>query len=76
MLVLVLKQMLLRDSRVLINAEGDGVVEYVDANEIIIRYQRSEEEKLVSFDDDIKTYKLPKFRRTNQNTCINLKTYC
>jgi DNA-directed RNA polymerase subunit beta len=62
-----------RDSRVLINAEGDGVVEYVDANEIHVRYDRSEKEKLVSFESDIKVYKLTKFRKTNQNTCINLK---
>jgi len=62
-----------RDSRVLINAEGDGVVEYVDANEIIIRYNRTDAERLVSFDDDTKTYKLTKFRKTNQSTCINLK---
>jgi len=61
------------DSRVLINSEGDGVVEFVDANEIVIRYTRSDEEKLVSFEDDIKTYKLTKFRKTNQNTCVNLK---
>lgn len=62
-----------RDSRMLINAEGDGVVEYVDANEIIIRYDRTEEEQLVSFEDNRKTYKLIKFRRTNQGTSINLK---
>ena len=62
-----------RDSRMLINAEGDGVVEYVDANEIVIRYDRSEEEQLVSFEDNVKTYNLIKFKRTNQGTCINLK---
>jgi DNA-directed RNA polymerase subunit beta len=62
-----------RDSRVLINAEGSGVVEYVDANQIIIRYSRTEEEKLVSFDDDVKTYTLTKFKKTNQSSCINLK---
>ena len=62
-----------RDSRMLINAEGEGVVEYVDANEIIIRYDRTEEEQLVSFEDNRKVYKLIKFRRTNQGTCINLK---
>jgi DNA-directed RNA polymerase subunit beta len=61
------------DSRTLINAEGNGVVEYVDANEIKIRYDRNEDEKLVSFDDDIKTYRLIKFKKTNQSTCINLK---
>ncbi len=62
-----------QDSRVLLTAEGDGIVEYVDSDEIIIRYSRVEEEKLVSFDDDIKHYPLIKFKRTNQNTCINLK---
>ena len=62
-----------RDSRVLINAEGDGIVEFVDANEIIIKYNRNEDERLVSFEEDIKTYKLTKFRKTNQNTTINLK---
>ncbi len=61
------------DSRVLINSEGEGVVEYVDANEITIRYNRNEEEKLVSFEGDVKTYKLTKFQKTNQSTCMNLK---
>ena len=61
------------DSRVLINSEGDGVVEYVDANEIRIRYSRHEDDKLVSFEDDEKTYYLTKFKRTNQNTSINLR---
>ena len=61
------------DSRVLINAEGNGTVEYVDADKIIIKYERNEEEKLISFDDDIKTYQLQKFKRTNQNTSINLR---
>jgi len=62
-----------RDSRVLINAEGDGVVEYVDADSIRIKYERDEEDKLVSFADDQKTYILTKFQRTNQNTSINLR---
>ena len=62
-----------RDSRMLINAEGDGVVEYVDANQIIIRYDRTEEDQLVSFEDSRKAYDLTKFLRTNQGTCINLK---
>ncbi|MGS2763626.1 DNA-directed RNA polymerase subunit beta [Sinomicrobium sp. M5D2P9] len=61
------------DSRVLINAEGNGVVEYVDAQKITIKYDRTEEERLVSFDDDSKTYELIKFRKTNQGTSINLK---
>lgn len=62
-----------KDSRNLIIAEGDGVVEYVDSEEIIIRYDFNEEEKFISFTDEIKTYKLPKFQKTNQSTCINLK---
>jgi DNA-directed RNA polymerase subunit beta len=62
-----------RDSRMLINAESPGVVEYVDANEVIIRYDRTEEDQLVSFEDARKSYKLTKFMRTNQGTCINLK---
>jgi DNA-directed RNA polymerase subunit beta len=61
------------DSRVLINAEGEGVVEYVDAREITIRYNRSKDEQLVSFEGDVKTYKLTKFQKTNQSTCMNLK---
>jgi DNA-directed RNA polymerase subunit beta len=61
------------DSRVLINAEGDGLVEYVDAEEIIIRYSRNDDEKLVSFEDDVRVYKLTKFAKTNQSTCINLR---
>ena len=60
------------DSRALILAEGNGVVEFVDAKKIIIKYEVSEEQKLVSFDDEFKTYSLIKFRRTNQDTCINL----
>lgn len=62
-----------KDSRVLINAEGEGIVEYVDADEIIIRYDRTDESRLVSFDTDIKSYTLTKFQRTNQNTSINLR---
>ncbi|MTB52800.1 DNA-directed RNA polymerase subunit beta [Lewinella sp. W8] len=62
-----------RDSRMLINAEGDGVIEYVDAKEVIVRYERTDEDRLVSFDDDRKTYRLTKFLRTNQGTCVNLK---
>ena len=67
-----LEDKMVRDSRILIVAEGNGVVEYVDAEEIVIRYSRTDEEKFVSFDDDIKRYKLPKYQKTNQNTCINL----
>ena len=62
-----------RDSRMLFNAEGDGVVEYVDANRIEVRYDRTDEEQLVFFEDNLKVYDLVKFRRTNQGTCINLR---
>jgi DNA-directed RNA polymerase subunit beta len=68
-----LERQVASDSRVLINAEGDGVIEYVDANIITIKYDRSEEERMVSFDSDEKTYNLIKFRKTNQGTSINLK---
>ena len=61
------------DSRVLINAEGEGVVEYVDAEKITIKYNYTELEQKVRFDSDTKTYELVKFRKTNQGTCINLK---
>jgi DNA-directed RNA polymerase subunit beta len=62
-----------QDSRMLINAEDDGIVEYVDASEIVIKYDRTLDEELVSFDESTKKYDLVKFRRTNQGTCINLK---
>ncbi|WP_295655670.1 DNA-directed RNA polymerase subunit beta [uncultured Mucilaginibacter sp.] len=62
-----------KDSRTLINAEGDGVVEYVDANEIRIKYDRDELDRLVSFEGDTKSYRLIKFKKTNQSTTMNLK---
>ncbi|MGB2684037.1 MAG: DNA-directed RNA polymerase subunit beta, partial [Olleya sp.] len=68
-----LERQVASDSRVLINAEGAGVVEYVDANIITIKYDRTDEERMVSFDEDEKTYNLIKFRKTNQSTSINLK---
>ena len=68
-----LERQVASDSRVLINAEGDGVVEYVDAQKITIRYSYSELEEKVRFDSDKKSYNLIKFRKTNQGTCINLK---
>ncbi|MDN3674435.1 DNA-directed RNA polymerase subunit beta [Flavobacterium branchiarum] len=68
-----LERQVASDSRVLINAEGNGTVEYVDANIITIKYDRSEEERMVSFESDEKTYNLIKFRKTNQGTSINLK---
>ncbi|MDA9280158.1 DNA-directed RNA polymerase subunit beta [Flavobacteriaceae bacterium] len=68
-----LEKQVAADSRVLINAEGDGVIEYVDAQKITIKYTRTDEERLVSFEEDSKTYNLVKFRKTNQGTSINLK---
>jgi len=68
-----LERRVAKDSRILINAEGAGVVEYVDANKITIKYDRTEEEKMVSFDSDEVSYNLIKFRKTNQGTSINLK---
>ena len=68
-----LERRVAKDSRILINAEGEGVVEYVDANKITIKYDRTEEEKMVSFDSDQVSYDLIKFRKTNQGTSINLK---
>jgi len=67
-----LEEKVARDSRSLINAEGNGVVEYVDAREIRIRYEHNSDDDLVSFTGNTKTYQLTKFRRTNQNSCINL----
>jgi DNA-directed RNA polymerase subunit beta len=61
-----------KDSRNLIVSEGNGVVEYVDANEIRVRYELSENELISSFIGEVKSYPLIKFRRTNQNTCVNL----
>ncbi|MDB5264409.1 MAG: rpoB, partial [Adhaeribacter sp.] len=60
------------DSRTLVVAEGSGVIEYVDANKVVVRYDLTEADKLVSFDAEFVTYNLIKFRRTNQDTCINL----
>jgi len=68
-----LERRVAKDSRILINAEGEGVVTYVDSNKITIEYKRSEDEKVVSFEADSRTYPLIKFRKTNQGTCINLK---
>jgi DNA-directed RNA polymerase subunit beta len=61
------------DSRVLLVAEGNGVVEYVDSNEILVRYTRTDKEQFVSFDPEVKRYILPKFKKTNQNTVLTLK---
>ena len=61
------------DSRVLLNAESDGVVEFVDSTKVVIRHSRTEKDRLVSFDDDVKEYRLTKYQRTNHSTSINLR---
>ncbi len=68
-----LEQAVAEDSRILLRAEADGVVEFVDANEIHIKYNRDEMDELVSFEDAINVLQVPKFIRTNQGTCMNLK---
>ena len=68
-----LEQQVAKDSRILINAEGTGIVEYVDADKITIKYERSEDEDLVQFESATKTYNLTKFRKTNQSTTITLR---
>jgi len=68
-----LEKQVASDSRVLVNAENDGVVEYVDADKITIRYSLTKSQELVRFEGMKKTYNLVKFRKTNQGTCINLK---
>ncbi|WP_289770093.1 DNA-directed RNA polymerase subunit beta [uncultured Duncaniella sp.] len=67
---------LIRDSRTQIMAEGAGVIEFVDATVIRIRYDRTEEEEFVAFEDSVKEYHLPKFRKTNQSTTIDLRPIC
>ncbi len=62
-----------RDARIQIHAEGDGVVEYVDAMNIYVRYDRDDKERLVSFEDDLKIYTLTKYKKTNQSTSITLR---
>ena len=64
------------DSRTMITAEGDGLIEYVDATKIRIAYDRTEDEEFVSFDSNVKEYDIPKFRRTNQNMTIDLRPIC
>ncbi|MCX6257534.1 MAG: DNA-directed RNA polymerase subunit beta, partial [Bacteroidia bacterium] len=66
-----IEELVAKDSRMLWRAEGDGVVDYVDANEIWVKYDRTDEERYVSFSDDSKGYHLSKFKKTNQNTCVN-----
>ena len=67
---------LIRDSRTQIMAEGAGVIDYVDATKIVIRYDRTDDEEFVSFESAVKEYKIPKFRRTNQGTTIDLRPIC
>ena len=67
---------LIRDSRTQITAEGAGVIEYVDARVIRIRYDRTEDEEFVAFEDAVKEYHIPKFRKTNQSTTIDLRPIC
>ena len=67
---------LIRDSRTQIMAEGSGTVEFVDSTIIRINYDRTEDEEFVSFEPSVKEYKLPKFRRTNQGTTIDLRPIC
>ena len=64
------------NSRTMITAEGDGVVDYVDATHIDILYDRTEDEEFVSFEPALKVYKIPKFRRTNQNMVVDLRPIC
>ena len=71
-----LEGQLIRDSRTQITAEGDGVIEFVDATVIRIRYDRTEDQEFVAFEDAVKEYKIPKFRKTNQSTTIDLRPIC
>ena len=71
-----IERQLCEDSRTMITAEGDGVIEYVDATTIRVLYDRTEEEEFVSFEPALKEYRIPKFRRTNQNMTIDLRPIC
>ena len=71
-----LEKQVCEDSRTMITAEGEGVIEYVDATTIRILYDRTEEEEFVSFEPALKEYRIPKFRRTNQNMTIDLRPIC
>ena len=71
-----LEQQVCEDSRTMITAEGEGVIEYVDATTIRILYDRTEDDEFVSFEPAIKEYRIPKFRRTNQNMTIDLRPIC
>ncbi len=71
-----LEGQLIRDSRTQVTAEGAGVIEFVDASTIRIRYDRTEEEEFVAFESSVKEYHIPKFRKTNQSTTIDLRPIC
>ena len=71
-----LEKQVCEDSRTMITAEGEGVIEYVDATTIRILYDRSEDDEFVSFESALKEYRIPKFRRTNQNMVIDLRPIC
>ncbi len=71
-----LEKQVCEDSRTMVTAEGDGVIEYVDATTIRILYDRTEEEEFVNFEPSLKEYRIPKFRRTNQNMTIDLRPIC
>ena len=71
-----IERQLVRDSRTQIMAEGDGTVEFVDATTIRIRYDRTEEEDFVAFEEPVKEYSIPKWRKTNQSTTIDLRPIC
>ena len=68
-----LEEKVARDSRTQVVAEGNGVIDYVDSREIRVKYEQDEHDELVSFTGQLKTYSLIKFRRTNQNSCVNLR---
>ena len=71
-----IEKQICEDSRTMITAEGEGVIEYVDATTIRILYDRTEDEEFVSFEPALKEYRIPKFRRTNQNMTIDLRPIC
>ncbi|HBH49447.1 MAG TPA: DNA-directed RNA polymerase subunit beta, partial [Bacteroidales bacterium] len=71
-----IEQKVVQHSRLLVVAEGEGEIEYVDSNEIVVHYELTDDEKFVSFEGESKRYRLPKYRKTNQGTCINLRPIC
>lgn len=68
-----LEEQIAKDSRVLLEAEAEGLVDYVDGNKIVIKYKMSDEDKIANFEGDSVTYDIVKFRKTNQNTCVSLR---